>query len=323
MDELTEVRELRAGAPAPDRARLAPGRARLLDTARAGGRGRRVWARPRFVIVEVAAAVTVVAVTASLLVGGEENHGWTAPAALTEADLKGMGAAELLERAAGAVEGQPTVPEPRAKQWVYTKDTDEGEAAALDPKTLEEYGEWSYLGENWIRFDGVKRASQQRDPFGKRIKVNVNDADPEQGADRTPVEMYRALSTLPTDAEGALKALRAENAITDQRGATQAENDYEEIRKLLNAEVKPPEGLAGLYRALGTLPGLSVVDHLVEDAVGRKLVGLSTGGDSGTRWLMDPETYQVVGSQWIQDGRTIGGSVTVDTAVVDKPGERN
>lgn len=321
MDELTEVRELRAEAPAPDRARLAPGRARLLDAARAGER-RRVWARPRFVIIGVAAAVTAVAVTASLLVGRDEARELTTPAALTNADLKGMSAAELLERAAEVVERQPTVPRPRARQWIYTLTTDEAAAAELDEKTLAEYGDWSAYAEDWIRFDGAEHAFQQRDPYGKPIRVHVRDMQAEKGAGRTPSDMYRTLSALPADGEGALRAIRKEDALTDQKGTTRAENDYMEINRLLGAEVKPPKGLAGLYRALATLPGLSVVDHLVEDASGRRLVALDTGRPSGERWLFDPVTYQVVGTQDVQDGRTTGGSTVVETAVVDKPGER-
>ncbi|WP_327730290.1 CU044_5270 family protein [Streptomyces sp. NBC_00487] len=322
MDELTEVRELRSGAPTPDRARVAPGRARLLDAARTGERRHRMWARPGFVIAGVVATVTAVAVTASLLSGRDDAHELTTPAALTNADLKRMSARELLERAAEALERQPKVPEPGPRQWIYTRTTDEGAAAELDEKTLEEYGDWSLYFEDWTRFDGAERAFQQRDPYGKPIKVHVNDAEYEEGAARTPIEMYRALSTLPTDGPGALKALREENALIDRKGATRTENDYIEIAHLLGAEVKPPKGLAGLYRALATLPDLSVVDHMVEDASGRKLVALNTGRRGGTRWLIDPETYQVLGTQQVKDGRTTGGGVVVDTAVVDEPGER-
>ncbi|WP_055712743.1 hypothetical protein [Streptomyces torulosus] len=54
--------------------------------------------------------------------------------------------------------------------------------------------------------------------------------------------MYRALSALPTDARGALRALWEENALTDDNKASQEENDFGEIEHLLGAEVKPPRG---------------------------------------------------------------------------------
>ena len=58
MDEMTEVRALRAEAPVPDRARLAAGRALLTDAVRAGERRRAAWWRREFAIVAVVAAVT-------------------------------------------------------------------------------------------------------------------------------------------------------------------------------------------------------------------------------------------------------------------------
>lgn len=88
--------------------------------------------------------------------------------------------------------------------------------------------------------------------------------------------MYRALSALPTDARGALRALWEENALTDDNKASQEENDFGEIEHLLGAEVKPPRG-GRACTAPTTMPGLTVVDHPVEDAVGRKAVALDMG----------------------------------------------
>ena len=187
IDEVTRVRELRAGAPTPDRARLAPGRARLLDAARADGRRHRVWARPRFVIVGVAAAVTAVAVAASLLVGGEDDRGLTTPATLTDADLKGMTAAELLERAAEAVEGQPPVAEPRARQWMYQKSAVEG----ANEDEVEQLGDRARFSESWIRYDGSAQAFEQLDPFGKLIKLHVREMQLENGAEGDDRQAHR------------------------------------------------------------------------------------------------------------------------------------
>ncbi|MDX3728921.1 CU044_5270 family protein [Streptomyces caniscabiei] len=327
IDEVARVRELRAGAPTPDRARLAPGRARLLDAARAGGRRHRVWARPRFVIVGVAAAVTAVAVAASLLVGGEDDRGLTTPATLTDADLKGMTAAELLERAAEAVEGQPPVAEPRARQWMYQKSAVEGANEA----EVEQLGDRARFSESWIRYDGSAQAFEQLDPFGKLIKLHVRKMQLENGAegdDRSPREMYRLIATLPADGQGALRALREKDAIADEKGVSRARNDYSEISVLLGADIKPPRGVAGLYRAFATLPDLTVVDHLVETAAGDRAVAVRYGGqddgdrDTGREWLFDPETYETLGVREVRDGKVIGGSSAVTLALVDKPGER-
>ncbi|MFC9283736.1 hypothetical protein [Streptomyces collinus] len=71
MDEMTEVRRLRAYAPVPDQARLAPGRARLTEAARDSRSRPAFWRRRRFALVAVVAAVTAVAVAATLLPGGK------------------------------------------------------------------------------------------------------------------------------------------------------------------------------------------------------------------------------------------------------------
>ncbi|WP_200301411.1 CU044_5270 family protein [Streptomyces adelaidensis] len=332
MDEMTEVRELRAGAPAPDRARLAPGRARLLDAARTGTRRHRVRVRPQFVIVGVAAAVTAVAVTASLLVGREDTRELTTPAAaLTNADLKGMSAAELLERAAEAVERQPSAVEPKAKQWIYTKDAVEGAKELMEPLS-----DRARFPEKWIRYDGGAMAGEDVARENGRAKVQVTELDMENEAEngteeddgRSPRQMYRFLETLPTDAKGALKALRKQDAVTDEKDRDQAHHDYQEISALLRADLKPSQGLAGLYRALATLPHLDVGDHLVEDAAGRRAVALRySGNDSGDElvereWLIDPETYEVLGLRMIRGGELVTGDATVTVAVVDEPGER-
>ncbi|MDX3639196.1 CU044_5270 family protein [Streptomyces sp. MB09-02B] len=327
IDEVARVRELRAEAPAPDRASLAPGRARLLHAAATDRRRHRVRVRPRFVIVGVAAAVTAVAVAASLLVGRDDTRGMTTPATLTDGDLKGMSAAELLERAAEAVEGRPPVAEPRAKQWIYQKWAEE----APDEEAVEHLGDRARFSESWIRYDGSAHAFEQRDPFGKLLKLHVREMQLENGAegdDRSPREMYRCIATLPADGRGALRALREKDAIADEKGATRAQNDYSEISVLLGADIKSPEGVAGLYRAFATLPGLTVVGHLVDTAAGRRAVAVRySDNDDGDRdtwreWLFDPETFETLGVRRVRDGKVTGGSSAVTLALVDKPGER-
>ncbi|MDT0569305.1 CU044_5270 family protein [Streptomyces sp. DSM 3412] len=332
MDELTEVRQLRSGAPTPDRARLAPGRARLVAVAGTEGRRHRVWARPRFVIIGVAAAVTAVVVTASLLVGGEDTRGLTTPATLTEGDLKGMSAAELLERAARAVEGAPSVPEPRAKQWIYTR-----HALEYTPVLAKSLSDNDFTDERWVRYDGGEMALVDAEVDEQNPTVVVDRTDMENEAEngteeddgRSPREMYRLLDSLPPDAQGALRVLRNENAVSDENDSDRTHSDYREISGLLGAPIKPPDGLAGLYRALATLPHLDVVDHMVEDAAGHRAIALRySGNDSGDErvereWLLDPVTFDVLGDRMLRDGKMVSGKAfTAAAAVVDEPGRR-
>lgn len=322
MDELTEVRQLRTGVQTPDRARLAPGRTLLLDAVRAGERRRRVWARPQLAIVGVVATVTAVAVTASLLVGGDRTREQGSPAAPTDADLSGMSAAELLERAAKAVEGQPTVPEPRAKQWIYTKSTLE----APDEEEVQVVGTAPFAQEVWTRYDGGATAHGWRSTKDGDIKLRITETkpgSPAEGDDRSPQELYRFLTTLPSDGGRALEAIREEDAIPAEEGSTQAEQDAVEISALLDADIKPSKGLVSLYRALATLPDLSLVDHLVKDATGRQVIALGEGTTADRYWLIDPETYDVLGTQHIRGGKVIGGNSLISRAVVDKAGERD
>jgi len=323
MDEMTKVRELRADAPTPDRGRLAPGRTRLVEVAGTGKRSRVLWARREFVIGAVVAAVTAVAVTASLLSGGSDSGRKVRPAASPSVSLKGLSAPELLERAAKAVEAGPPVTVPEAKQWIYTKGIQEDSRTAAKDREL-------YVSEQWIRYDGSAMADRM--PMsGSKLQIRTMHLENgKEGDDRSPREMYRFLAKLPTDGEGTLKAIRDAHAIGDVKGETKMQRAYREISVLLDADVMPSEGLAGLYRALATLPGGKVVDHLVKNAAGRRVIALSydradtgkAGDHMADQWLLDPQTYRIVGRRFVEGGEVVGGGSTMATAVVNKAGQK-
>ncbi|MFF4258041.1 CU044_5270 family protein [Streptomyces sp. NPDC001663] len=332
MDEMTKVRELRAGAPVPDRARLAPGRARLIEAAWSGERRRALWQRREFVIVGVVAAVTAVAVTVSLLVGGGGSGRKVQPAVPPGVTLKGVSAAEFLRRAADVLDTEPDGAVPTAKQWIYTKSMQE----PLDKRAQEATGPMKLLlgpRESWLRFDGSAMADQQLDAKGEHLKLHITKMHLENGGegdDRSPRELYRVLAALPADGERTLKVLREKNAIADGKGDSQARNDYFEISVLLDADVMPSKGLASLYRALATLPGGQLTDHLVETAAGRRVIALSyarqdnpkSGETMRDQWLIDPQTYRIVGMRLVTGDKVDGGSSLVARAVVDEAGDR-
>ncbi|MEW1773386.1 CU044_5270 family protein [Streptomyces sp. NPDC086777] len=321
MDEMIEVRELRAQVPVPDRARLAPGRARLIEAVRASESRRALWRRREFAIVAVVAAVTAVAVTATLLLGGKDTGRTVRPAATPGVRFKGVSAAEFLRQAADAVQRQPDGTVPTAKQWIYIK-------SAQEPANKST----KFVGdvENWIRYDGSASAFRLRDRPVEVTKMHLENGG--EGDDRSPREMYRVLTALPADGKGTLKALREQDAIADSKEVSQARNDYFEIRVLLSADVMPAKGLASLYRALALLPGGKVTGHLVDTAAGRRVIALNysrgensaTGGSMADQWLIDPQTYRIVGTRMISArGKVLGGDSIVRTAVVDKAGNRN
>jgi hypothetical protein len=330
MDEMTQVRELRAGAPAPDRGRLAAGRTRLTETARAGGRHQVLWRRREFVIVAVVAAVTAVAVTVTVLLSGTApGSRKVEPASTPNVSLKGVRAAQLLERAAELVEKEPDSAVPRADQWIYTLQMSE----SPDPGLVRVLGKSAIEQPSWIRYDGSAMASRNPVPKGQKSKLSITKMRLENGGegdDRSPRELYRVLDALPAGGRQTLTFLREKNAIADGQGATQAESDYTEISVLLTADVMPSKGLASLYRALATLPGGTVADHLVKDASGRRVIALSyarednpkSGESMADQWLLDPQTYRIVGMRMVQDGKVVGGNAIAARAVVDKAGER-
>jgi hypothetical protein len=328
MDEMTEVRELRADAPVPDRARLAPGRARLTEAALTGERRRALWRR-EFVIVGVVAAVTAVAVTAALLVGGGGGARRSQPAVSPGPTLKGVSASEFLRRAAQVLDTEPDGAVPTAKQWIYTKQADESQdkRAAGGPLGAEQ--------ESWLRYDGSAMASPdlQVDGGQGNEKISVTPMHLENGGegdDRSPRELYRVLADLPAGGEQTLRFLREKNAIADGKGEPQARDDYVEVTVLMSADVMPSKGLASLYRALATLPGGKLTDHLVDTAAGRRAVAVTYGREANPRngqmmrdqWLIDPQTYRIVGIRLLQGDKVVGGYSLVARAVVDQAGER-
>ncbi|MGW5100788.1 CU044_5270 family protein [Streptomyces sp. NPDC004100] len=323
MDEMTEVRALRAHVPAPDRARLAPGRTRLTEAARVGRSRRARWLRREFALVGVVAAVTAVAVAATLLVGSSGSRDTVRPATTPDVRYRGVTTAEFLRQAADAVQTQPDGTVPTAKQWIYTKEAQE------PPQPVGRTGRFVGPEEKWIRYDGSAMTSRFGDEPLHIMKMHLENGG--EGDDRSPREMYRVLAALPTDGKGTLKALREQNAIADDKGSSQARNDYTEISVLLSNPVMPAKGLASLYRALALLPGGKVTGHLVKDAAGRRVIALNwnrgepskTGGSMLDQWLIDPQTHRIVGERIVSThGKVLGGSSLFTTAVVDRPGTR-
>ncbi|MEU2619089.1 CU044_5270 family protein [Streptomyces sp. NPDC007157] len=324
MDEMTEVRALRADAPVPDRARLAAGRALLTDAVRAGERRRAGWRR-EFVIVAVVAAVTAVAVTAALLVGGGGTGRRVQPAT-PDIDLKGLSARDFLERAADALDREPAGTEPTGKQWIYTH-------------VVSTPGDET--SERWARYDGELRARYET-ADGRRLTVEPARPGGEKlDVYDSPRAVYRFVATLPADGEGTLRALRAWNALSDDglKGpGGQAWDDYMEISTLLRYRFMPPAGQASLYRALALLVKGDVANHLVGTVTGRKAVAVAnyfvvedpqlppyrTGRlpSMVQQVLIDPRTYHVVGWRQFMAGKVVDSEELITMAVVDKAGER-
>ncbi|GAA4993695.1 CU044_5270 family protein [Streptomyces siamensis] len=280
VDEMKDVREFRAGAPKPDRARLAEGRDRL-SSAAGRGRGGRLRADWRLAAVGAAAALTAVAVLASGLGGG--GHSDVEPTVPAGTRTVQGSVKEVLERAATTVERADPSPTPHAGQWIYVKKLSASpgiwpESAAPQPEPEPE------PHEHWARY---------ADPRFENGK---------EGDDRSMRERLRFLDELPDDPAAVLRKVRAYYPPGKNSHESEAEQDMGALSVLFASQPIPPQALAKLYRALAAVPGAEVTDHLVRDLAGRDAlaVGHDEKGQKIRREiLIDPHTYQYLGDRWI------------------------
>lgn len=279
MDEMTQLRELRADAPVPDRATLAPGRQRLALTASGRTRRRADW---RIASLGAAAAITVAAVLGTQLL---EPAGPAPTARATAASgLDLSGPAETLNRAADALDSRTAPPEPRADQWIYTR------LAIGDPQIKAgngEVGELRYEPDSWIRYGNTAAEKDRSDD------------------DRSAREIYRAAADLPEDPATLLAEVRRLYP-SDTEDRTRPESKegqaFRGLSVLLHSYPLPPSAVARIYRAMATIPGVEITDSLVEDAAGREAVAVTReeqGTNERLEILLSPYDYGYAGMRFV------------------------
>jgi hypothetical protein len=301
MNELELVSELRAGVPAPTAARLAVGRARLLDSISV--RRRRPWAH----VVAVAVGLALVAVAAV----GVEGTGHQAPPPVVRVSL----ASQLLRTAArGAASRAGVIPRPG--QWIYTR------------VVSYSLGGGRTASDGWLRFDGGAEAYYQG---GRLIRHSVpGAAEPTSSplqtflGQPTPATAYRALASLPASPTRLLAEVAGEVPPSGIAGSgwdpargrpTSAQLEFGFLAELLwnSAEAAPPGVEATVFSALSEIPGV-LAQRGVSDALGRQAIALSIGGVD-QQLLLDPRSYQVTGERTVSNGSwpvaAGGGSATV------------
>ncbi|CAM5625429.1 hypothetical protein SCYAM73S_06872 [Streptomyces cyaneofuscatus] len=104
----------------------------------------------------------------------------------------------------------------------------------------------------------------------------------------------------------------------------------------------PPDALARIYRALATIQGIGVTDHLIRDACGRQVIAVTRAYDRNTRSeiFIDPvdysyagqrdvvtRTHEVTGPEGIEPIAHQRGDILLDVArtraaVVDAKGQK-
>lgn len=330
MDEMTKLREWREDAPTPDRARLAPGRRRLLDAAGRGRRRRPLLHDWRLAAGAVAAGVTVLAVLTTNLGGGDPAGEEGSPATGNEevaapTPVRGS-APELLRQAAAEVADQAP-PEPAAGDWVYLR--------TVEMNTT---------------------VPEETDPVAKERWYKY--ADPEfenwnEGDDHSPRERFEYLAALPGSSDEVLRKARwfypedGGRPDTDDPGSGRGDEEladwnFRALRVLLDSAPMHPAGQSRVYEAMATIPGLRVADRTVEDAAGRQALAFSldSGEESGfsgfrDEVLIDPDTYAYLGTRYVatedsdgtdgpeaKKGEVVMGRAVVLSALVDGDGVR-
>ncbi|NGO43385.1 CU044_5270 family protein [Streptomyces ureilyticus] len=295
MDEMTAVRELRADAPAPSRARLAEGRDRLLREARRGARGRRMRADWRLATVGAAAAITAAALIGTQVVG---DDGRTQPGSQPGYTLELGSAKHLLNEAADVIAARRPAT-PRDGQWVYLK--------SVETNTTDDEQPGPHTSEDWIKY------------------ADPSMEDGKAGDDHSPREQYAFLKSLPDDPQRVRAEARAFFNATDPQ-ETRTQHEYRALSALISrAYVIDPEGLAKVYRAMATIPGVRAAQ--VQDVEGRNAIALylKGGGMDGGRneTLLDPTTYLASGYRFLEgEDQVIISGARLAMGLVDKKGER-
>ncbi|WP_405800166.1 CU044_5270 family protein [Streptomyces sp. NBC_01506] len=302
MDETTMVGELRADAPLPDRARLAPGRQRLLDSAVSGGRVRKLRSDWRTAAVGAVAAIAVAAVTATLLVGGGGQDTASAPPPSGAGQVVGNPKDVLLD-AAALVEDDP-VPSPGAKQWIYTRTTsynvsmdgDSGIVVELPP------GEEPPAGLSPTQVPGTGRAVVLTGPGPHEIEAWTPFADPalEKGKDDDDYshrEIFAFLSDLPDDPDKVLDKVLKFYPSDSAGSETPEQHAFRALGLFLTEPIVHPKGLAKVYRAMAEMPGIKA--SWVTDSAGREALAIGLKDGAGSEYLLDPAT-----------GLSLGGRLT-------------
>jgi hypothetical protein len=178
---------------------------------------------------------------------------------------------------------------PRPDQWLYIKNRNLSPSAIAADKGQDP----DSIMEVWKSADGKQMA--EFNPFLGYVQAWDQDNE------------YPRLSTLPTNPQALLAALRAETTgeSTDPLAprpevdtSEDAQNGllFERIAMILDGNLLPPDVTAALWRAAALVPGVSQADELVE-IDGRTViaVGRIQDGWRFSQLLLDPDTHAYVG----------------------------
>jgi hypothetical protein len=360
IDESGWVADFRASVPVPSQARLAAGRARLLAAVtgqgRADRRHRAAAARAflRWRPMVALAAATAIAVTVGYALtasaGGPARTtvaGRATPPGIKtgQATRHATLAARILHAAAAQVAREAATAEPSPGQWIYYTEVDEGGAHPVrTPESPE-----------WVTFDGGQNAYYAGSGGPLIVHTSRTSFPPPGTGPWAALNTYGisakiawdVLASLPADPQALLTVIAGQVAtpagkqfaaasVTHILGGaqtTEPQLEFDYLTRILwNAFLGgPPAAEAAVYRAMATLPGITVQQRIT-DAAGASAIGVSDDGGYN-QLLLSPVSYQVIGWRVISNGHALirpswpKGTLILSTALtqvseVAAPGDR-
>jgi hypothetical protein len=254
-------------------------------------------------------SVAVAAVVAGVAGYAISARGAAPPARRVAASHAATLAAKVLRDAAAHVAREPAVAEARPGQWIYSRTVTSGFN-----------GRYPTADDFWVTFDGSQNAYRS----SGQLIVHTSDPDP-PGAGVPPWEAWNeavspmtacnVLASLPASPQRLLAVIAAHMGPISDMGsdniligspapATPAQGEFTYLAHIMwNTFLGagcPPAALAPAYRALATLPGVSVQTGIT-DAVGAEAIGISDDGGY-SQLLLSPASYQVIGARLISTG---------------------
>lgn len=279
--------------------------------------------RPRRRLAYFAAPVAAAGAFAIVAVNGGtgSQHGTTAHGGSTATAPASAGnpTMQLLGRIADVAQSKP-LPTVRDDQFVYVESKVSSEQDTLFSSGYHSTLSPLHVRQIWHSVNG-KEPGLLRDgatdaALGPIPTPNVNAPD------------YRYLESLPTDPAKLFAKIYRETKGEGQAGGPDAEA-FVTIGDLLREQIAPPAVTAALYKAAAMIPGVHVIDDVV-DVTGKHEVAVALNNPIATNeWLFDKSSLEYVGEQTISlkagplgpVGTIVGTQIMVERAIVDRAGE--
>jgi hypothetical protein len=222
-------------------------------------------------------------------------------------------AAKVLRAVAAHVARERVTSEPSPGEWIYYKTVSYGYPGLAEPAGVT-------TDQEWVTFDGSQTAYYQN---GQIVTHTSPITPPGPGAkpwqawntDATRKTAYDVLATLPTAPQSLLTVIASQaadqnaqniavgNPIAGVLPKTEAQREFDYLTLILwNAAPVggPPAAEAAAYRALATLPGITVQQGIT-DTAGGQAIGVSDDGGYD-QLLINPVSYQVIGIRQLSTG---------------------